>query len=267
MFFIIPFIYYSDSYSNLNSQLISIAADGTTSTIGNLNFNQNNIYREFTDNLDTTAFNGMMNMAGIGEVRDLQEAATQNQNLADLLDKMNTESYTAKLGLADDLLTEWTKTSNFSDTNNLENITLEDGTSFTFNISDSTRSQLDKIQTLETFSSNKLIQTSIDGDTLTITHGSKSRSYNIVRGQENVLGDSYFTAGWNEYIVGNTVLRDMNLTSVANGYNSILNTVKENIFAQTEYPQILENIGFDYNAESGEIGLNFDGVNEFRRVA
>ncbi|ORU24194.1 hypothetical protein ACC93_04615, partial [Francisella tularensis subsp. holarctica] len=57
------------------------------------------------------------------------------------------------------------------------------------------------------------------------------------------------------------------LTSVANGYNSILNTVKENIFAQTEYPQILENIGFDYNAESGEIGLNFDGVNEFRRVA
>ncbi|APA82864.1 Iron-regulated protein frpC [Francisella tularensis subsp. novicida PA10-7858] len=93
--------------------------DGTTSTIGNLNFNQNNIYREFTDNLDTTAFNGMMNMAGIGEVRDLQEAATQNQNLADLLGKMNTESYTAKLGLADDLLTEWTKTSNFSDTNNL----------------------------------------------------------------------------------------------------------------------------------------------------
>ncbi|ORU24982.1 hypothetical protein ACC93_00180, partial [Francisella tularensis subsp. holarctica] len=85
MFFIIPFIYYSDSYSNLNSQLISIAADGTTSTIGNLNFNQNNIYREFTDNLDTTAFNGMMNMAGIGEVRDLQEAATQNQNLANLL--------------------------------------------------------------------------------------------------------------------------------------------------------------------------------------
>ncbi|AEE26341.1 hypothetical protein [Francisella hispaniensis] len=28
MFFIIPFIYYSDSYSNLNSQLISIAIDG-----------------------------------------------------------------------------------------------------------------------------------------------------------------------------------------------------------------------------------------------
>ncbi|AJI53797.1 hemolysin-type calcium-binding region domain protein [Francisella philomiragia] len=241
--------------------------DGTTSTIGNLDFNQNAIYREFTDNLDTSAFNGMMNMAGIGEVRDLQEAATQNQNLADLLGKMNTESYTAKLGLADDLLTEWTKTSNFSDTNNLENIILEDGTSFTFNISDSTRSQLDKIQTLETFSSNKLIQTSIDGDTLTITHGSKSRSYNIVRGQENVLGDSYFTAGWNEYTVGNTVLRDMNLTSVANGYNNILNTVKENIFAQTEYPQILENIGFDYNAESGEIEVNFDGVNELRMVA
>ncbi|MDE4953138.1 hypothetical protein NAI68_10380, partial [Francisella tularensis subsp. holarctica] len=84
----------------------------------------------------------------------------------------------------DELLTEWTMTSNLSDTNNLENITLEDGTSFKFNISDSTRSQLDKIQTLETFSSNTLIQTSIDGDTLTITHGSKSRSYTIVRGQE-----------------------------------------------------------------------------------
>ncbi|MBD5784487.1 hypothetical protein IFN73_12135, partial [Francisella tularensis subsp. holarctica] len=125
---------------------------------------------DLTDNLNTTAYKGMMNMAGIGEVRDLQEAATQNQNLANLLDKMNTESYTAKLDLADDLLTEWTKTSNFTDTNNLENITLEVGTSFTFNISDSTRSQLDMIQTLETFSSNKLIQTSIDGDTLTITH-------------------------------------------------------------------------------------------------
>ncbi|MDE5024851.1 hypothetical protein NAI69_10260, partial [Francisella tularensis subsp. holarctica] len=78
---------------------------------------------------------------------------------------------------------------------------------------------------------------------------------NIVRGQENVLGDSYITAGRNEYIVGNTVLRDMNLTSVANGYNYILNTVKENIFAQTEYPQILDNIGFYYNAESCEIGM------------
>ncbi|MDE4940899.1 hypothetical protein NAI66_14020, partial [Francisella tularensis subsp. holarctica] len=76
--------------------------------------------------------------------------------------------------------TEWTKTSNFSDTKNLENITLEDGTSFTFNISDSTRSKLDKIQTLETFSSNKIIKTSIDGDTLTITHGSKRISYKIV---------------------------------------------------------------------------------------
>lgn len=74
---------------------------------------------------------------------------------------MDIGSYLVKLALADDLLTEWTKTSNFSDTNNLENITLEDGTSFTFNISDSTRSQLDKIQTLETFTGNKIIQTNV----------------------------------------------------------------------------------------------------------
>ncbi len=163
--------------------------DGTTSIIGNLDFNQNAIYREYVNKLDTSAFAGQMSMAGIGEVRDLQEVATQSPELADLLGKMNTESYTSKLGLADDLLTEWTKTSNFSDTNNLETVTLEDSTSFSFDISDATRTQLDKIQTLETFSSNKLIQTNLNGDVLTITHGSKSRNYNIVRGQENVLTD------------------------------------------------------------------------------
>ena len=227
--------------------------DGITAEIGNLDFNQNAIYREYTNKLDTTAFAGMVSMAGIGEVRDLQESATQNTNLADLLGKMNTENYTTKLALADDVLSEWKNTSDFSDTTNLETITLEDGTSFKFDISDATRSQLDKVQVLEIFSSINLIQTNLNGNTLTITSGNRARNYTIVRGQENVLSDGHFTAGWTTYRSGWSNVTDLNLGSINSGYNTLLTNINEAVFTQTEYPKVLENLEFSFNAESGEI--------------
>lgn len=205
-------------------------------------------------------------MAGIGEVRDLQEAATLNTNLADLLGKMNTENYISKLDLVDDLLTEWSATAKFSDSANLETVTLEDGTSFKFDISEATRSQLDKVQVLETFSANKIVETSISGDTLTVTSGNKARNYSIVRGQENVLTDGHFTTGWTSYRSSWSNITDLNLGSINSGYATLLTSIQEAVFTQTEYPKILENLGFSFtstplstsNAETSEIEVGFD---------
>ncbi|MEY8702217.1 hypothetical protein AB4F11_04195, partial [Francisella philomiragia] len=128
---------------------------------------------------------------GLGYVRSLKESATLDRAIASAIESFDSDiSYGEKLSLADTTLLSWARTSESftSKLDELENLSFDDGTQISFKQGDWLRGVFDKTITLETFSSNKLIQTNLSGDTLTITHGSKSRSYNIVRGQENVLG-------------------------------------------------------------------------------
>ena len=43
--------------------------------------------------------------------------------------------------------------------------------------------------------------------------------------------------------------------------------IQEAVFTQTEYPKILENLQFEFNAETSEIEVGFDGVDEMEMVA
>lgn len=57
-----------------------------------------------------------------------------------------------------------------------------------------------------------------------------------------VLTDGNFIAGW---------------ITCRSGYNNILGSIKENLFAQTEYPKILEKLefGFEFNGRSLEMAV------------
>jgi hypothetical protein len=241
--------------------------DGASYEIGNLNFNQKSIYHEFTLTNQMHAVGGavvVVTMDGIGEVRDLTEAASLSPELSAILSRMGaTERYADRVAFSDEILRQWTKTADFSDSLRLETVTLEDGTSFEFKLSPEVRSQLDKIQVLETFSSNKLIIMELSKGKLLVTHGSKVREYSIVRGEKNVLTDTHFTSGWTTYRSGLTNVTDINLTAANSGYEALLTNINENIFKQTEYPKLIDHLQFDYDVVSEKLNVNLDAVNQY----
>ncbi|QUE31651.1 calcium-binding protein [Francisella philomiragia] len=233
--------------------------DGATAEIGNLFLDKEPARSEFTDEVAISGeiLSTGIDIRGIGAVRNLSQAASLNSDLANILVEVSANPVA---GLqTESIVKEWVKSAKFSDTLNLEKIVLADGTSFKFNISENTRSKLEQIQTLETFTGNKIIQTKVDGNQLTMTYGSVSMSYNITAGQENVLSDSVFTNSWNT--INRT--RAINIDQITNGYNSIVSSVDKSLFSQTIYQELLSQLGFNYDDVSGDISVDFTNLNEF----
>lgn len=232
--------------------------DGTTAEIGNLFLDREPATTEFTNDIEIPdkVLSSGFDIKGIGSVRNLAQATSLSSSLANTFnqitqDPLNSFSYT------DDLVKDWAASSNFSDTLKLESLELEDGTSFKFNISASTRENLEKIQTIESLTGNSLIQTNIEGDQLTLTYGSVTRSYSISRGQENVLSDSYFTNGWSR--ISNTMALDMNkLSSI---YTDIVTSVRDSIYQQVVFPELVSHLDFEHNENGEVLDANFDQIN------
>ncbi|MBK2356766.1 calcium-binding protein [Francisella hispaniensis] len=233
--------------------------DGATAEIGNLFLDKEPARSEFTDEVAISGeiLSTGIDIRGIGAVRNLSQAASLNPDLASILSEVSANSMA---GLqTETIVKEWAKSAKFSDTLNLENITLEDGTSFKFNISEDTRSKLEQIQTLETFTGNKIIQTKVDGNQLTMTYGSVNMNYNIAVGQENVLSDNVFANGWNT--VNRT--RAINIDQITNGYNSIVSSVDKSLFDQIIYQELLSQLEFNYDDVNSDILVNFDKLDEY----
>lgn len=232
--------------------------DGTTAEVGNLFLDREPATTEFTNDIEIPdeVLSSGFDIKGIGSVRNLAQATSLSSSLANTFnqitqDPLNSFSYT------DDLVKDWAASSNFSDTLKLESLELEDGTSFKFNISAGTRENLEKIQAIESLTGNNLIQTNIEGDQLTLTYGSVTRSYSISRGQENVLSDSYFTNGWSR--ISNTMALDMNkLSSI---YTDIVTSVRDSIYQQVVFPELVSHLDFEHNENGEVLDANFDQIN------
>ncbi|KXU39395.1 hypothetical protein AXE65_08805 [Ventosimonas gracilis] len=90
-------------------------ADGSTGMAANLDLASNPFYREFLDKLQISkAAEGLPDMHGSGAVRDLQEAASQSKELADLLTQYSNlptrEKQRAALGY---ILSAWADTAGY----------------------------------------------------------------------------------------------------------------------------------------------------------
>ena len=181
--------------------------DGSIAEIGNLFLDKEPARSEFTDKIEISeaVLDVGVDIRGIGATRNLSQAASLNRDLAAILTQMS-ENPLQKLP-TENLLKEWAKSANFSDTLDLEGLVLEDGTSFKFDLSNDTREMLEKIQTLETFTGNKIIQTNVEGNQLTMTYGNVNMSYDIALGQENVLNDAVVSNAW--MISGRTIAIDV----------------------------------------------------------
>ncbi|API86698.1 calcium-binding protein [Francisella uliginis] len=234
--------------------------DGTKSEIGNLFLDKEPAISEFIDEIEISddVLTSGFDIKGIGSVRNLAKATNQSSNLASIFNQIiqepiNSFSYT------DDLVKEWAFSSNFSDTLRLESLELEDGTSFKFNISASTRERLEKLQVVESFTGNKIIQTNILGDKLNFAYGSESQTYAISQGQENIITDSYFTDSWNR--INNIIAIDVN--QISEIYSDIVVNIKDSIFKQIVYPELVRQIEFDYDNEGNITDISFDNLNTF----
>ncbi|MDD2780867.1 calcium-binding protein [Sulfuricurvum sp.] len=90
--------------------------DGTTGEAGNLNFDQNSFYREFTDPLPLTdTALALPDMQGSGMVRDLREASTLSAGITTTLQSMSTyETHDQMMAKIDTLLSQWAETSSMA---------------------------------------------------------------------------------------------------------------------------------------------------------
>ncbi|MED7788161.1 calcium-binding protein [Francisella sp. 19X1-34] len=264
---------------NLTGQATAIATDGgvisktgsytrtdaTTASIGNLDFNQNAIYREFTDKLDTSSFDGMLNVQGIGAVRDLQQAAALSPALADILVQIkDADNYKAKTSFTDNLLQEWVKTSgHISKVDSLDGLTLSDNTRVYYNEPlYEVRDVMNKTRVVEALSTQEIFNYEITDKgsyhQLSISVGHSKTNF---FGASSVYGIS--KGGSLSLSGGSFPYTTDHLRYIYEAYDGLVSSVNESIFIQSEYPKIVENLQFEFNAETSEIEVNFDGVNEY----
>jgi len=88
-------------------------SDGSTGKIANLNLVDNPFYRQFPDTIPLTEqARNLPNMQGSGQVRDLREAASLSQDLADTLaDFADETTHAGQMGLLNNLVNTWAASS------------------------------------------------------------------------------------------------------------------------------------------------------------
>ncbi|MFA7061571.1 MAG: calcium-binding protein, partial [Pedobacter sp.] len=86
--------------------------DGSTSTMADINFTQDNFHSEYVDHIDVPeALQDLPSLHGMGRLRDLKEAATLSPALANVLTQYAAaETRTEQKALLGQLLFEWAKT-------------------------------------------------------------------------------------------------------------------------------------------------------------
>ncbi|AJC49394.1 hypothetical protein IB642_07810 [Allofrancisella guangzhouensis] len=238
--------------------------DGTTAEVGNLFLDREPAIREFVnDTVEASAEIQELGIEikGIGRVRSLSKAASLDDELGNILKEMKAnpiESFKdmSKVGV---LISEWTRSTDFSDTLKIENLKLEDGTTFKFDISDKTRRTLEKIQTLEALTDNDMISMSVSNEQLNLSYGGVVRSYAITRGQENILTDEIFVNTWSQ--VGGVT--GMSTNGINSLYNDVVRSIETSIFKQVAYPEILSKLDFTYNTNGNVIDVDFSRLNEY----
>jgi len=90
-------------------------ADGSTGTAANIDLASNPFYREFLDKLPISkSVKDLPDMHGSGAVRDLQEAASQSKELANLLKQYSgLPTREKQRAMLDTILDTWAKTANY----------------------------------------------------------------------------------------------------------------------------------------------------------
>jgi VCBS repeat-containing protein len=86
--------------------------DGTTSTLADINFTQDNLFSEYVNHIEVPeSLQNLPNLPGMGRLRELKEAAALSPALAAVLTQYAaTGTRTEQRALLDQLLLEWAKT-------------------------------------------------------------------------------------------------------------------------------------------------------------
>ncbi|AXH29831.1 hypothetical protein CGC44_04110 [Francisella opportunistica] len=238
--------------------------DGSTTTIGAMDFAENKFYSKFEEILQTSQdLQNSINVAGQGALRSLHESASQSPKLNELLKGLYSGATAVTDSAVHEVLLEWAKTANNFSTSLeiLDGVTLDDGTQINVGISDRVRTVIEKTAILEALNGERLLSYNIknNGSSYTISAQTGSESFwetrTVAKGGTTTTNDWFF----------HRLADNARATHISEGYASAFNSIKESVetsfIVREIQPFLLENLSFELD-EAGEIALSFEGINE-----
>ncbi|WP_440651964.1 calcium-binding protein [Cysteiniphilum sp. 19S12-1] len=237
--------------------------NGESYTIAALDFNANLFYREyhddfnhqFADELETMDL--AFNMQGSGAVRDLNQAALLNPDIANVVQNITqTNSYKERIGLYHTLVSEWSQSAEefTSAITTLEGLVLDSGAKISFEISDETRQRLEKIAVLEAFNFSHMLDYAITengvNSEIRISIGNWSNVMKFNSGEDLVLNDAMFTGFPQQAPLINSA------------YDKLLLSVENTVFKAHDYQQLIDMVEF-YIDDQGQLAMSFEAVDQY----
>jgi len=240
-------------------------ADGSTGTVANIDLASNPFYREFLDKLPISkSIQDLPNMYGSGAVRDLQEAASQSKELANLLKQYSKLPTREKQrAMLDNILGAWANTTNYPNLSQRlqkaagDNVEVELQFSWQQKGSKPTAEQLAQKALLE---KTAILEVFNASDFYKITRRSDGKFILQAGTSSTVLGATKMEDGKEKLIITeNNLQLNVGQAGLLNqSYNSLLNSVYQGLLLQTRLKPYLEAIGITITEEG--IALDYNGL-------
>ncbi|WP_192483952.1 MULTISPECIES: calcium-binding protein [Cysteiniphilum] len=242
------------TYNTVNGESFVVAA---------LDFNANLFYREYHDDFnhqfaeELEAMDLAFNMQGSGAVRDLNQAALLNLDIANVVQSITqTNSYQQRKGLYQALVSAWAQSAEgfTSAITTLEGLVLESGAQISFEIRDETRQRLEKIAVLEAFNFSHMFDYAItendENSEIRISIGNWSNVMKFNSNKDLMLNDAMF-AGFPQQA-----------PLINSAYDKLLLSVENNIFKTYDYQQLLDMVEF-YIDDQEQVAISFEAVDQY----
>ncbi|MDA0910859.1 MAG: hypothetical protein O2809_04790 [Proteobacteria bacterium] len=242
------------TYNTVNGESFVIAA---------LDFNANLFYREyhddfnhqFADELETMDL--AFNMQGSGAVRDLNQAALLNPDIANVVQSITqTNSYQQRIDLYQTLVSTWAQSAEgfTSAITILGGLIFESGAKISFDISDETRQRLEKIAVLEAFNFSHMLDYAITengvNSEIRISIGNWSNVMKFNSNEDLVLNDAMFV-GFPQQV-----------PLINSAYDKLLLSVENNIFKTYDYQQLVDMVEF-YIDDQDQLAISFEAIDQY----
>ncbi|WP_151192649.1 calcium-binding protein [Cysteiniphilum sp. JM-1] len=242
------------TYNMINGESFVVAA---------LDFNANLFYREyhddfnhqFADELETMDL--AFNMQGSGAVRDLNQAALLNPDIANVVQSIiQTNSYQQRKSLYQELVKVWSQSAEgfTSAITTLEGLTFESGAQISFDISDETRQRLEKIAVLEAFNFSHMLDYAItengENSEIRISIGNWSNVMKFNSNEDLVLNDAIFVGFAQQAPLINSA------------YDKLLVSVENNVFKTYDYQRLVDMVEF-YIDDQDQLAINFEAIDQY----
>lgn len=207
--------------------------DGTTYQMGDVDFNFSYVFSQQKESLDTKDVKHLLNLAGRGKVRSLQEAITLSEDLKTLAaNYQKADNKEKQMAMIDDLLLAWAKTDN-----NYQEYQHEIGISRNVNNSN-----------------NRVVPNM--GAMIVEKHEAALQDFEAVKDKIGVLDSLLGTTTQNLYYVGtNHLIHTTN--AIKTSYESLRQHAYTALYAQSEnYQQFLSYIDVEFDLDNRHIYLD-----------